>query len=572
MAEKVHPVKKQMTGDPSLLKTEYSKDQKLIRVVLVCCITIIGAIPRMYFAILSKYPLHDGGLFYAMIQDLQRAGYALPTYTSYNAANIPFAYPPLGFYLAGILASLGHWSLMDVMRLLPPIISVLTIPAFYRFSRLFLDDEVLSIFACLGFATIPPAYNWFVMGGGLTRSLGLFFALLSVYALYVVIQLPEKRHVLTAGICVGLTMLSHPAAIWFVTYSAIFLFIISKRHFDSLIRVALAGLAAAVLTMPWWLVVLSRQGITPFFSAGGNAFDPLSSFLSLVFLQFTIEPLMKIWAVIGLLGFLICLQNRRMGLPAWLFVIALFQGRGWQNYIQVPFTMLIGIGLQQVLSMLGQNNSKMAPQSNLGPGQKLDIILGGMAPKIGLVYILVVSIISAFMAAPQTGLSQAEVDAMEWVANHTPADSTFALVSGDASDDIVSEWFPAVAGRSSLATAQGSEWKGKIFDQLVSNHSALQLCSTQNSECLEQWSHSTGNTLRYIYVVVTPTTSYSTESLLSSLGSSANFTQIYSSPEVRIFERSTKSDAIDQNLRLDTNPTKHLHERRQDHDRRQNRI
>ncbi|HLI28429.1 MAG TPA: hypothetical protein VKZ60_15265, partial [Chloroflexota bacterium] len=60
----------------------------------------------------ADFPLNDGGLFYAMTEDLRGAGFTLPWYTSYNAERIPYAYPPLGFYLAGALAALGPWSLV----------------------------------------------------------------------------------------------------------------------------------------------------------------------------------------------------------------------------------------------------------------------------------------------------------------------------------------------------------------------------------------------------------------------------------------------------------------------------
>jgi hypothetical protein len=164
-----------------------------------------------------------------------------------------------------------------------------------------------------------------------------------------------------------------------------------------------------------------------------------------------------------------------------------------------------------------------------------DVLKGGL-PKIALLYILTVGLISALLAAPQPGLTQKEVAAMQWVAANTSLDSSFALVTGDASDDITSEWFPAIAQRASLATAQGFEWRGEVFNQLVTDHTALQLCSTQTTECLERWSGTTHNTIQYIYLVVSPTSSYSTAALMNSLNSDPQYAQVYSSPEVQIFK------------------------------------
>ena len=57
------------------------------------------------------FPLNDGGMFYAMVEDLRAAGYALPAETSYNGGDIPYVYPPFSFYVAAVLVDLGGWSL-----------------------------------------------------------------------------------------------------------------------------------------------------------------------------------------------------------------------------------------------------------------------------------------------------------------------------------------------------------------------------------------------------------------------------------------------------------------------------
>ena len=58
---------------------------------------LFGAIVRFYPAISNGFPLNDGGMFYTMVQDLKANGYALPQFTTYNHADIPFTYPPFGF-------------------------------------------------------------------------------------------------------------------------------------------------------------------------------------------------------------------------------------------------------------------------------------------------------------------------------------------------------------------------------------------------------------------------------------------------------------------------------------------
>src|SRR5688572_299911 len=71
--------------------------------VWLAVILVIGGLLRLASVIGTAFPAGDGGLFATMIEDLRRAGFALPTFTSYNGGDIPFAYPPLALYLGAIL-------------------------------------------------------------------------------------------------------------------------------------------------------------------------------------------------------------------------------------------------------------------------------------------------------------------------------------------------------------------------------------------------------------------------------------------------------------------------------------
>ena len=122
---------------------------------VVFFMTLIGLAIRLAAPLQAAFPLNDGGLFYAMIVDLQEARYALPMYATYNSAAIPFAYPPLAFYLTGLLADLLHISTLDIVRILPAIVSGLTIPAFYLLAREITDFKMPKYRSCLGFSPSP---------------------------------------------------------------------------------------------------------------------------------------------------------------------------------------------------------------------------------------------------------------------------------------------------------------------------------------------------------------------------------------------------------------------------------
>ncbi|RPH58889.1 MAG: hypothetical protein EHM81_09165, partial [Chloroflexi bacterium] len=149
---------------------------------------LFGFYVRLANVLPSDFPINDGGLFYSMTRDLQVNGYRLPAFTSYNAAGIPFAYPPLPFYLAGFLSQLFKWDLLDIFRILPAIISMAALPGLYWLAKDLLKSEPQAALACLVFALTPGAFSWLIMGGGLTRGLGLAFALRTLHQAYLLYQ------------------------------------------------------------------------------------------------------------------------------------------------------------------------------------------------------------------------------------------------------------------------------------------------------------------------------------------------------------------------------------------------
>src|SRR5688572_19666869 len=85
---------------------------------------LFGVFVRMLPAFLSDFPINDGGMFAVMMRDLRENNFIPPTFTTYNLSNIPFAYPPLGFYIGGILQT--FWlSELQILIWLPAIFTLL---------------------------------------------------------------------------------------------------------------------------------------------------------------------------------------------------------------------------------------------------------------------------------------------------------------------------------------------------------------------------------------------------------------------------------------------------------------
>ena len=192
----------------------------------------LGAVVRVLYPLGSTFPLNDGGMFYTMVQDLVANGYRLPAYTSYNYAGIPFAYPPAAFYLAAFLSR--TWPLLDVLRVLPPLLSVLANPMFYLLARDVLSRALgtdagqrAAWIATLAYALIPSSFQWQIMGGGLTRSLRYLAALSHALVRLASVRSPgqQAQHLLLGtSAALALAVASHPELGWFSVFSIALIF------------------------------------------------------------------------------------------------------------------------------------------------------------------------------------------------------------------------------------------------------------------------------------------------------------------------------------------------------------
>ena len=178
---------------------------------------------------MANFPLNDGGLFFTMTRDLQAAGFVLPATTTYNDLAIPFAYPPLGFYIAGLLSSAFGVALLPLFQFLPLLFSTLTIPVLYLIAREILGSRFQALVATWAFALLPRGFEWLVVGGGLTRSLGLLLGLLAILEGIRFFRTSRPRHGIAMGVLAGLTALSHPEAVLFTGLSLLLMFLAYGR-------------------------------------------------------------------------------------------------------------------------------------------------------------------------------------------------------------------------------------------------------------------------------------------------------------------------------------------------------
>lgn len=474
---------------------------------------ILGAVIRGRYVIVSGFPLRDGGMFFVMTRELEKAHFSLPAFTSFNSAGIPFAYPPLGFYIAGLLSSATHISLLSAFHYLPFAISVLTVVAFYWLARSILTSKVAVAAGTVAFATLPGTFVLTIAGGGITRALGLFFAILALCQIRQMYQWRQLGRLIAASILSGLTVLSHPEAPVFLGLSALVMCIFFGRDRVALRFSALLALGTLLMTAPWWVAVLVRHGAEPFLLAAHSGGAGLSGILAgavlLTTKNVTAETFFPIAYALAIVGLLCRSRDGKRFLGWWAVVIALLDFRGMGIYVTVPLALLAGVGVADgLLPMLAGAEHEL--RSSSPERQRWAAFVLGC--------IVIYATVAGMLTATRTlaALSPENRQAMEWVAANTPDTSRFLVVNNAAATgaqsasgadwwvgqrfENTSEWFPALTGRESVATPQGREWIAPDFGDRVRDYLGLQVCADRSGDCLESWAKKTGVDFQYVYL------------------------------------------------------------------------
>jgi hypothetical protein len=523
--------------------------EALLVVGLVAAV-LVGVAIRCWLVLSRDFPLNDGGLFYAMADDLRRNGYALPTTTTYNGAALPFAYSPLALYAAATLAGLGV-SLAEALRFLPLLATCLVLGAFVLLARELLPSRAAVVAATFAFAVVPRSSTWLLMGGGLTRSFGFLFALLTLWQVARLYKYGGWRHLLAATVLSALTILSHLGTAPFLVIGIVLLFFTYGRTWSAARASAILALGTALLSAPWWGTILAQHGLDTFRAANATGESLFSGYearhrVLLSLADFgadkTGEPMAPIVWLFALIGGIAAVARGWWLLPAWWVLLLMFDGRQGGTFATVPVAMLAGVGLTSVLfpalttAIAGQIGRRRA----------------WISAALLLLGLLVYAGSWALTREQEYGgegwtleaLTPAQRAAMAWIRHATPPGSRVLVVSGTWWPmDRTSEWLPVLADRPSVATVQGYEWvPGGVFARRVREYEWAQTCGGLGERCLEQWFARNRATSDYLFIPrIQPKPCC--KRLLDELAVSPRWTRVFANPGAIIYERREPSRA-----------------------------
>ncbi|MBC7875877.1 MAG: glycosyltransferase family 39 protein [Anaerolineales bacterium] len=518
-------------------KNKLSIDE--IGTLILFAALIFGGLFRFFPTIMAGFPINDGGMFYTMMKDLQVNHFVPPLYTTYNNLHIPFAYPPLALYIGAIISSIFNISLLEILRWLPALINTACIFAFYFLAKEILGDKIKASIAALVFAFTPHLSTWLSAGGGLTRSFGTLFMILTVLYSYKLFVNNNSKSIWGAIIFGSLTVLSHTESTIFAIALPLYIWVTKSRSMKSALQAGLIGLGVFLFAGPWYGLVISRHGPEPLLSALKTGSQTIWSILHLINIDIiTEEPYLDLLGVFGIMGIIFLVIKKEYFIPLMLVVMVLAQPRSAHTVGNIPLAMAAGIFIIEVLLPAITNIDDTQNAKN-NRGIKVFLF-------IALPYLLINSVYQGFMLS-QNHVSEGEQRAMQWIKENTPEGSQFLVITGESESmcESSAEWFPTLTERTSLATLQGREWLlGSKFGEFIGHRTNLQSCINENMECLEREIKYFAEDFDYIYISIkTPTNNcqamnvsrQTTRGIVTTLEKSSDYAAVYKTSSVVIF-------------------------------------
>lgn len=456
----------------------------LFKVLVILLAVGMGAIIRHPYLIKGDtFPAGDGGLFVEMIYAIKSNHYLLPNYVNYNSHQIPFAYPPLGFYLALISSKILGMPTLQVVQILPVVINLITIGCFVLLASELSLDRVEVLISSGIFSLVFQAYQWTIKGGGLSRSPGFLFTVLALYFLLLYRRKDDRLYLVLAMFSLGFTLMSHLewALIAAASVSIFVLFLGIYKSRRQVYDLVILGLGSALVALPWWGLVVYRFGLTPFLSAWNVAEMEPGQFIEkfLAGSMFSINILSSsdyFLFLFGMMGFVFSIFYRRnLLLPAWLLITYVVAPKNSPISGLLPLVMLMAVGLRNLdrVSFYWFSRMEHAIKDAWRP------VAGKLSRfPFSILYLFVIIFFSVPRLVDRPMLQTIkpiERSAMEFVEKNTSADARFIVLTPmDWYSADQAEWFPYLAKRQSLTTPQGLEWvSADKFNEIASQVAML---------------------------------------------------------------------------------------------------
>lgn len=358
-----------------MIGKHFLENKKLNQDFLPLAILLSGfAFLFFYWKLISLYPNGYAGLYSLMAETISKNHFSLPwTIPFYGPGGIPFAYPPLSFYLMAVFTTYLKISSFDYMRFAPSFFLLASLIPVFLLTKIISSSSRAALIASFLVGTSIGIISYSYDSAGICRGLALLTMLWEMFFSYQAFLSGKPRYLFLAALFLAFTILTHLSyAVFGFACTLVYAIFIRKntlqRQFIFLLSICLG---AMLISMPWWFTVISRYGVGVFWNAlnshsnttGISSLTNILSFLHLVnsvFLSSNETPVLVFFAIVGLL---LSLLFRRLFLPIWLIITIIATGGEGQRFVAIVSAILGALAINELYFRLP---SAQAPAWLLG--------------------------------------------------------------------------------------------------------------------------------------------------------------------------------------------------------------
>jgi len=513
---------------------------------LLLALCVSAAVQIVYLRT-HEFPALLGGLFLKMAATVAHSETLVPTTIhGFTTEGLPFAYPPLGFYVMAVFLRLGVDG-VALLRFGAPLVLLCNVAVLYHLTVVLTDSLETGLVGGIVTGTHVTLNMYLVGASGFIRGLGFLFMLVALFGAYQYFANDGGRRALaTAVVGWGLVVLTHPvhaAAAGIGVAAAWLVWDRSPVGLATGVGIAVGGL---VIASPWWLTVVSHHGPGIFFAGAGShgSLNHSLSDLGALAGWFWGGSYVLNWpAVLAVLGATVLIARGNWELPAWLAVpvVLLVPPHG---RLGILFVAPLGaVGLVFTYSLL----TDLELDRLDFPTRRIDLPALSTQQVVAIAFVLL--LVGPFVAqnmnaAADTGpysplpvyVDSEDQTAMGWVENETAVDARVAVIGSG------SEWFPYLANRTSVIVKYGTEWRGRTaWDRHSAAQSRLRGC--WNASCVNTTlvEYEFASEVDYVYVpygsfIAGRSGASISPALHQSLSASERFTLVYRNSGVGIYD------------------------------------
>jgi hypothetical protein len=472
-------------------------------------ILLIGVSIRcthLFLIDLTHEPFRLGGLFIAFANEIAAHNFRFPVNIPYySAGGIPFAYPPLGFYVEAILLKLFPRQIFTIANLLPPLVSILALGLAARFFYQWAGGwNLRSLSALAGYALIPNAFYNQIEAAGLAEAFGslalvIYFDLLSAYQ-----ATHTFKAAFYAGLGLALCVLSAPgSALGAVLISLVFaLDTLLSAHWTEgaqpYLQLSYIGITGLALSAPYWLPVIINHGMGIFLTPIGMQYEMSgqTTFLRRVRANwFTYSAIqldgIYFWSIAILLGSGWLAWKRKLFLPlAFLVLFSIPRENAWVTAF--PAALLISHGIADVLIP----TIKSLHVSTLLLRARIMWVVLGLILYSMVTYAF--DLIGSQVQNEYWKIKPVQIEAFRTAREIVPPVGQVIVIGNPG----LREWSPYLLRREVLNTEFGLEWQPHEYRQIFSANQALD--SAENWQDVVEAVRLLTNQ-KQIYVILDPT-------------------------------------------------------------------